>query len=148
MDFEKYRKLDMSKLDAIELESMITDIFQQLEDDEDLIDIVARKDIDWLPRRRVYAKAEEFDFEKFILNSMNSCGFMNPLECKDIFIRGDVISDDGYIFFWKRENEERKEEKNGKNYVRYSAVLKINGQNVEREDLCNIFPNFKYSKFY
>lgn len=137
MNFEKYRKMD-----TIKLEGVLAEVFQETEKGE-LVEPSLCKDADWLTGKSVNAKAETFDFEDFVLKSLNS-GFMYPLKCKDICICGSCLS------FWKTEDADGEEFKSGelpkdKEYhILYTIVLKINGQNVEEEDLHKILPNFDY----
>ena len=114
MNFEKYRELDTIKLHGIS-----ADIFQENEHGE-LIDPLRGKDADWLTGKSTLAKAENFNFEQFVLNEINQ-HFINNLE-----------DDDGL------------EDDNGKYFVSYAVSITINGKYIDEEDLYELFPNFEY----
>lgn len=77
MNFEKYRKFDVIKLYA-----NLADIYKRNEKGE-LIDPIGCKDYSWLTPKSVFAKAEEFNFEDFILNEINR-NFLTDVEPKDM----------------------------------------------------------------
>lgn len=83
------------------------------------------------------AKAENFNFEQFVLNEINQ-HFINNLEAKDICICGSCFS------FWKQEDDDGLEDDNGKYFVSYAVSITINGKYIDEEDLYELFPNFEY----
>lgn len=131
MNFEKYRELDTIKLHGIS-----ADIFQENEHGE-LIDPLRGKDADWLTGKSTLAKAENFNFEQFVLNEINQ-HFINNLEAKDICICGSCFS------FWKQEDDDGLEDDNGKYFVSYAVSITINGKYIDEEDLYELFPDFEY----
>lgn len=131
MNFEKYRKLD-----TVKLEGIIGDVYKQNEDGE-LINPIMCKDADWITGKSFNIKAEEFDFEKFVLENLNS-RFINDLKPEDICICGS------YLSFWKREDADGIEDEKGKFFVSYCVTIKLNGQNVEESDMIEMFPHFEY----
>lgn len=131
MNFEKYRELDTIKLHGI-----FADVYTPNEKGE-LIDPVCGKDVLWLTGKSISAKSENFDFEKFVLDGINK-EFIYDLEPTDIFICG------GYLYFWKREDDDGIEDQNGDYYVSYAVAVTINGKYIDEEDLHDIFSNFEY----
>lgn len=131
MNFEKYREFDTIKLYGIS-----ADIFQENEHGE-LIDPLRGKDVYWLTGKSTLAKAENFNFEQFVLNEINQ-HFINDLEAKDICICGSCF------FFWKQEDDDGLEDDNGKYFVSYAVSITINGKYIDEEDLFELFPNFEY----
>lgn len=131
MEFNKYRTMDTLKLVGI-----IAEVYMENNEGE-LIDPIMCKDADWLTEKSINIKAEDFDFEKFVLNSLNK-HFIEELKPEEISVCGN------YLSFWKRENEEGYEDENGKYYVSYSVLIKLNGQYVEEEDMMELFPHFEY----
>ena len=131
MNFEKYRELDTIKLHGIS-----ADIFQENEHGE-LIDPLRGKDADWLTGKSTLAKAENFNFEQFVLNEINQ-HFINKLKPEAICIRDKNLS------FWKQEDDDGLEDDNGKYFVSYAVSITINGKYIDEEDLHKLLPNFEY----
>lgn len=131
INFEKYRKFDVIKLHA-----NLADIYRKNEKGE-LIDPIGCKDISWLTQKTVFAKAEEFNFEDFVLNEINRNFFIN-VEAKNIHICGSELH------FWKQESVTGMEDAAGEYFVDYAVAITINGKCLEEEDLSKIFPDFEY----
>lgn len=131
INFEKYRKFDVIKLHA-----NLADIYKENEKGE-LIGPIACKDTGWLTQKSVFAKAEEFNFEDFILNEINR-NFLTDVEPKDMQICGSELH------FWKQENVTGMEDTAGEYFVNYAVAITINGKCLEEEDLSKIFPDFEY----
>ena len=131
MNFEKYRKFDVIKLHA-----NLADIYKRNEKGE-LIDPIGCKDYSWLTPKSVFAKAEEFNFEDFILNEINR-NFLTDVEPKDMQICGSELH------FWKQENVTGMEDAAGEYFVDYAVAITINGKCLDEGDLSKIFPDFEY----
>lgn len=130
INFNKYRNTDTIKLVGI-----IADVYME-NDRGEIVDILISKDVDWLTGKAINIKAENFDFENFVLNSLNEN--FSGLKPEDIAISGSCLS------FWRREDGDGNEDKNGKYCVSYHVSIQLNGQFIEEEDMEKLFPNFEY----
>lgn len=128
MNFEKYRKYDVITVQGLFKEVYHENKYGEIEEEP-------TQNADWLSGKPIFAKAEVFDFEKFVLDEINE-HFADDLEPEDITLRGNWLS------FHKREDNDGTEDPNGKYYVGYAVIVSINGQYIHKEDLHRIFPNF------
>lgn len=132
MNFNKYRQED-----TIQLIGCCADVYKENEDGE-LIDLLICKDASWMSQKPVHAKAENFDFENYVLGCLKEVCY-SILKATDICICGDTLQ------FWARENSDGYFDNDGEYYVLYSLLIEINGKTVDdEEELSELFPNFDY----
>lgn len=84
MNFEKYRAVD-----TIQLVGLDAAVFQENENGE-LIDPICWKDADWISGKPVRARAEDFNFEQYVINSIND-HFYPELKPQDIVICSNTL---------------------------------------------------------
>ena len=132
MNFEKYRAID-----TIQLVGLDAAVFQETEDGE-LIDPICWKDADWISGKPVRARAEGFNFEEYVVNSIND-HFYPALTPRDIVVCSNTLQ------FWIRENADGYCDENGDYFVLYCVALKINGMIIDdEEELAALLPSFEY----
>lgn len=132
MNFNKYRKYD-----TITLQGLFAEVYHENKYGE--IEEEPTKNADQLNGKPIFTKAEMFDFEKFVLDEINQ-HFTKDLKSNDITLCGN------WLYFHKRENKDGIEDPNGKYYVGYAVIVSINGLDIQKEDLHEIFPNFTVSE--
>lgn len=132
MNFNKYRQKD-----TIQLIGCCADVYKENEDGE-LIDLLICKDASWMSQKPIHAKAENFDFENYVLGCLKDI-CCSVSKATDICICGNTLQ------FWATENADGYFDDNGEYYVLYSLFIEINGKTVDdEEELSELFPNFDY----
>jgi len=126
MDFAKYRDKDIVKL--IGIKGMVYH-------KSDIDKLIFCKDADFLTGRTEFVHAEDFDFCKYVVDTINQLS-LEPTYTEDISIH------DSYLTFWKIENAYGMEDPSGEYYVHYTIEIQLNGRYIEKEDMNYIFPRF------
>lgn len=123
-------------MDSVELKGVTAYIHKKNELGK-LVDLNLCKSVDWITGGSREVRAENFNFEKFAIDSINAC-FVEELKCSDISIC------DSYLAFWKQENAEGYEDEDGEYYVNYVVAIELNEKSIEEDDMQKIFPHFNY----
>ena len=126
MDFAKYRDKDIVKL--IGIKGMV---FHK----SDIDKLIFCKDAGFLTGRTEFVHAEDFDFCKYVVDTINQLSL-------ELTYAEDISIHDSYLTFWKIENAYGMEDPSGEYYVHYAIAIQLNGRYIEKEDMNYIFPRF------